>query len=236
VNANSSIANLSSDATCGFSDAASKQNSNPQLGPLADNGGASNTMAIADGSPALNTGTNVGCPTSDQRAVTRPQATICDIGAYERKGPDLEVKQNLRKKRDKKRGKKRTALASAARGRKGKPVALVVTISNTGEQTAANAGLTYKLKGKTRMVTLKGCDKIKLTRKRGKGTRREKKVGCLLGNIAPGASRTIQLSFVPRRKGKVVSTVTAYSTVADANPATDTAQTKVRVKRPKRRR
>jgi hypothetical protein len=116
-------------------------------------------------------------------------------------------------------------------------VSFVVTASNKGEQTAKGAGLTYKLKGKTRSVKLKGCTKIKLKRKKkGGGKRRKKKVGCLLGDIAPGASKTIRLSFVPRRKGKAVSIVTAYSTIADADSATNTVRTKVRVKAPKRRR
>jgi predicted outer membrane repeat protein len=55
----------------------------PHLGPLADNGGPTQTMALLPGSPAINAGTNNDCPETDQRGVTRPQGSQCDIGAYE---------------------------------------------------------------------------------------------------------------------------------------------------------
>ncbi len=60
----------------------------PVLGPLQANGGPTRTMAILAGSPAINAvpaGAN-GCGTAittDQRSMTRPQGTSCDIGAYE---------------------------------------------------------------------------------------------------------------------------------------------------------
>ncbi|MEP0806095.1 MAG: hypothetical protein HRF47_11425, partial [Chloroflexota bacterium] len=56
----------------------------PKLGPLANNGGFTQTMALGVGSSAINQGgTVVACATSDQRGVTRPQGAACDIGAYE---------------------------------------------------------------------------------------------------------------------------------------------------------
>jgi hypothetical protein len=59
-------------------------NADPLLGPLAENGGDfTYTMALGAGSPAIDTGTNTGCPYTDQRGVIRPQGTHCDIGAYE---------------------------------------------------------------------------------------------------------------------------------------------------------
>jgi len=54
----------------------------PKLGPLADNGGLTQTMALLPGSPALNAG-GPTCPATDQRGVARPQGPACDIGAYE---------------------------------------------------------------------------------------------------------------------------------------------------------
>ena len=83
MNLVSSSHNLSGDGTCGFSDSGSLQNANPQLGSLADNGGPTNTLKLADASPAKNAGDNNGCPASDQRGIARPQAGICDIGAVE---------------------------------------------------------------------------------------------------------------------------------------------------------
>ncbi|MDG4594099.1 MAG: IPTL-CTERM sorting domain-containing protein, partial [Candidatus Contendobacter sp.] len=55
----------------------------PLLGPLANNGGPTQTLALLAGSPAINTGTNTGCPATDQRGYVRPAGAACDLGAYE---------------------------------------------------------------------------------------------------------------------------------------------------------
>ncbi len=91
--------NLSSDATCVSADT-SLANTDPLLGPLADNGGPTRTHALLPGSPALDripAGT-LGCGTTlatDQRGITRPQDTACDSGAYEAEpddsAPDVTV-------------------------------------------------------------------------------------------------------------------------------------------------
>jgi CSLREA domain-containing protein len=53
------------------------------LGPLANNGGPTQTIALLTGSPAINAGTSgPGIPTTDQRGFAR-SATAPDIGAYE---------------------------------------------------------------------------------------------------------------------------------------------------------
>lgn len=57
----------------------------PKLSPLANNGGSNQTMALLTGSPAINTGNNATCPTTDQQGVARPQGGVCDIGAFELK-------------------------------------------------------------------------------------------------------------------------------------------------------
>ncbi|MCQ3935926.1 MAG: hypothetical protein DPW18_02645, partial [Chloroflexi bacterium] len=55
----------------------------PMLGALANNGGFTQTMALSAGSPAIDAGTNSGCPATDQRGIARPFGIQCDIGAYE---------------------------------------------------------------------------------------------------------------------------------------------------------
>jgi CSLREA domain-containing protein len=78
--------NLVEDGSC-ITDATSFSG-DPLLGDLADNGGPTQTMALQDGSPAIDAipdGTN-GCGTDitqDQRGVSRPQGSACDIGAFE---------------------------------------------------------------------------------------------------------------------------------------------------------
>jgi len=69
--------NISSDWSCG---AVGIGIGDPQLMPLANNGGPTWTHAIPHTSPAYNTG--VGCyPTTDQRYV--PRDAKCDVGAFE---------------------------------------------------------------------------------------------------------------------------------------------------------
>jgi predicted outer membrane repeat protein len=52
------------------------------LSGLQDNGGATETIALQAGSPAIDGGTAT-CGTDDQRGVERPQGTACDNGAFE---------------------------------------------------------------------------------------------------------------------------------------------------------
>ena len=59
----------------------------PLLAPLANNGGATLTMALGTGSPAINAGDDTRCEPTDQRGVLRPQGVHCDIGAYELEFP-----------------------------------------------------------------------------------------------------------------------------------------------------
>jgi hypothetical protein len=75
--------NISSDSTCGFTDAGSAQNTDPKLGPLQNNGGQADTAALTPGSPAIDAGDNSNCPAQDERGVVRPQGSRCDIGAVE---------------------------------------------------------------------------------------------------------------------------------------------------------
>ncbi|MBV6396483.1 MAG: hypothetical protein HFACDABA_02081 [Anaerolineales bacterium] len=57
--------------------------SDPMLDALANNGGSTETFALQASSPAIDAGTNTGCPADDQRGVLRPRNVTCDIGAYE---------------------------------------------------------------------------------------------------------------------------------------------------------
>jgi hypothetical protein len=76
--------NISSDGTCfGFT----LHNTDPLLGPLADNGGPTRTHAPKVGSPALDVTAclgMVGQPIAkDQRGFARPGGLACDVGAVE---------------------------------------------------------------------------------------------------------------------------------------------------------
>jgi hypothetical protein len=75
--------NLDSGSSCNFTEPGDISNANPQVQSLANNGGQVLTGALAAGSPAIDAGTNHGCPNADARGVPRPQGSSCDIGAYE---------------------------------------------------------------------------------------------------------------------------------------------------------
>jgi len=73
--------NLDTDGSC--DNATQKTVGEIGLGTLADNGGATKTMAIDNTSAAYNAGDNSTCEAKDQRGIARPQNTTCDVGAYE---------------------------------------------------------------------------------------------------------------------------------------------------------
>ena len=75
--------NLSSDASCAFSAPGSRNNTDPGLAPLADNGGFTLTAALLPGSPVIDAGKSDAAPTVDQRGFPRPLGLASDIGAYE---------------------------------------------------------------------------------------------------------------------------------------------------------
>lgn len=73
--------NLASDGSCQLNTTGDLSSTNPQLGPLQNNGGPTLTHALLVGSPAIDSGS--GCPAVDQRGVARPFGSACDRGAYE---------------------------------------------------------------------------------------------------------------------------------------------------------
>jgi hypothetical protein len=85
--------NLSSDGTCNFNSRGDLNNHDPLLGPLQNNGGPTDTMALLTGSLAIDAGNPGGCTDAqgnllrtDQRGMPRPDkedASGCDMGAFE---------------------------------------------------------------------------------------------------------------------------------------------------------
>ncbi len=80
VGAGASSTAISGGTTPGSGD---QPNTAPGLGPLAANGGPTQTEALLPGSSAIDHGDTTGCPGTDQRGVTRPAGSACDVGAYE---------------------------------------------------------------------------------------------------------------------------------------------------------
>lgn len=80
--------NISSDSSCPFDQSGDLVNTDPLLGPLADNGGLTQTQALLGGSPAIDAGSK-NCTVFDQRGTVRPidgnkdGKAVCDVGAVE---------------------------------------------------------------------------------------------------------------------------------------------------------
>jgi uncharacterized repeat protein (TIGR01451 family) len=213
--------NLTGDATCMFTDAGSVQG-DPQLGALAANGGATDTMLPAEGSPAIDAGTDTGCPATDQRGVNRPQRTACDIGAVEVEplpvppppphptpSADLAVKLT----------------ADPDRPDLGQRVNFAFTVTNAGPDDATGTVVTGKLPGRAKRVK---SDQDCKVAKRGKRYR----LRCVIGTLANGASDEFSVKVRPK-KGlrKPRATIQAASAVMDPNPANNKAKKKVTVDR-----
>ena len=73
--------NLSDDSNNFLIQSTDRQNRDPKLGPLQNNGGPTQTVALLAGSPAIDAGNTA--LTTDQRGIARPQGSADDIGAYE---------------------------------------------------------------------------------------------------------------------------------------------------------
>jgi CSLREA domain-containing protein len=78
--------NLDSGDSCYFRGPRDRSFAAPGMDAIADNGGPTMTHALQDLSFAVDGGV-APCPTVDQRGVTRPKSTACDMGAYEHEGP-----------------------------------------------------------------------------------------------------------------------------------------------------
>ncbi len=83
--------NLFSDAPDLVFDPTDLIDTDPLLGPLADYGGPTPTMALLPGSPAIDAGIAVAGVTTDQRGIARPQGSAPDIGAFEIRGFTLTI-------------------------------------------------------------------------------------------------------------------------------------------------
>ena len=90
-----SVVSLGNNLATGFAPVAGDiQSGDARLGPLSWDVGATDTIPLRPGSPALDMGNPAGCRdengvliTSDQRGGQRPSGGRCDIGAYEAQPP-----------------------------------------------------------------------------------------------------------------------------------------------------
>jgi hypothetical protein len=118
--------NLFSDTPAAALDPTDLVNTNPLLGPLADNGGPTLTQALLPGSLAIGAGVSVPGVTTDQRGVPRPQRAP-DIGAFE--SPYLPP----------------TVMNLQPLGVRARPPSIVVTFSSAMDVVRAESLTNYRL-------------------------------------------------------------------------------------------
>lgn len=75
--------NISSDGSAAFNSGTSFNFTDPKLLPIANNGGPTLTMALAEDSPAIDWAPTAGAPSTDQRGEPRPYGVGVDVGAFE---------------------------------------------------------------------------------------------------------------------------------------------------------
>jgi len=213
--------NLSGDASCMFTDAGSKQSTDPLLGGLQNNGGETDTLALQPGSPAIDAGTNEGCPPADQRGVSRPQGPSCDIGAFELAAPappgaasaDLRLKVKPKPKRPQAGGK----------------LAFLITVRNAGPSAATGTivkGTAPALAKKVRGPKLNGKPACNLAKaKKGK-----RKFTCRLGTVAAGKAKKLRVVVRPKSPGKLRARARVRSGVADPNLKNNKGRAGVKVR------
>jgi uncharacterized repeat protein (TIGR01451 family)/CSLREA domain-containing protein len=185
--------NLDSGTTCGFTNTGDLSNTNPKLAPLANNGGSTETSALCTAagvpdasctgaSPAIDAGTNSGCPATDQRGVSRPLdgngdcTLVCDIGAYE--APTATPQADL--------AVSKTANTTV---KNHSNLTYTVTVTNGGPNAASAVVMTDPLPpGAGFFSATPSQGRCTTPKKNASGT-----VSCNLGSITSGASATVPI-------------------------------------------
>ncbi len=83
INATAGSHNVIDDTSCALGGTGDRENVDPVLAGLTNNGGQTSTLALLAGSPAIGAANPSTCAGTDQRGVGRPQEGTCDAGAFE---------------------------------------------------------------------------------------------------------------------------------------------------------
>lgn len=195
----------------GFSHTATDMYGDPVLGSLADNAGPTPTMALLSGSPAIDAipvGTN-GCGTTittDQRAVSRPQGSGCDIGAFELVPPQADLSIT-------KSGAPNPVVS-------GNRLTYTLTVTNEGPGGATEVTVTDPLPNTVHFNSVASSQGTcaRSTRAPKGGT-----ITCKLGDLANPASASITIVVTTTTPGRLSNTATVSGNEEDPNPLNNSA-------------
>lgn len=167
----------------------------PQLGPLQDNGGGTNSRSPALQSPAVNAASACAFPT-DQRGQQRPIGAACDLGSVEI-GADVSVTQTV----------------SNTTPVPGSDVVFTAVAANKGADAASGARLVVNLQNVQSVVSVSdsSCSVSGSS------------VTCDLATLQRTAPRTILIVARVPQQGDLSSTATVSSDLPDPNPADNTS-------------
>lgn len=188
--------NLDTGATCL---AGGLVDTDPLLGDLRANGGDTDVHALAPDSPAINAGTSVGCPASDQRGIARPYEGRCDIGSYEATpAADVSI----------------AVSAASAPVAPGVPMTVTVRVANAGPAPATGVSARFELPPSLRLRAARpgqgSCE--------GTVT-----ITCNLGAIGSGAGVAVDLVLEAPAPGVFAITASAGAPRVDPGLANNIA-------------
>ena len=186
--------NLDSDGACHLTATGDITHTDPQLGPLQNNGGHTDTHALLGGSPAFEAVPLGHCPLSaDQRGVSRPQGMACDIGAYEAVPLSLLLSKS----------------AWPEPGLVDHPLTYTVTIVNVGTTTATDLIVTDTL---PENIIVSAVNPAPPTCLEAGGT-----VTCNLSSLDQASTAAVTIMVSPMNTGLLVNTASVRAKEAEIN-------------------
>ena len=203
--------NLEDADTCGFAFTGDQVDTDPDLGPTANNGGVPQgadgqtiglTRALTADSPAVDNGDSSPgvCPDPvniDQRGFPRPQFDGCDVGAFELGGGTLAIDKSV----------------APGTVQPGATATFTIVVTNTSDAPVAAAGMLDTIPA--------GLSIQQVTPASACPAPTTQVVSCDLGTLAPAQSVTIGVTVTADQPGTHLNT--AAATIGGAQVATDDA-------------